>query len=293
MKSNILLKLYRIALISIAVAALVACSSFTAFAAATASPAKVIYSGSTTSQSVSVTPTVLNTFTNLMPGQTTDRQDIQIQNNSGQKIQVYFQAQPTAQNPDPATSKKLLDTLGLKITFKMDDNGTEQTLYEGPASGKTGMKDIVTNPIALGYVYGNSTSGIISAALTCPASMDNQFQRAYAKIAWNIQFDVQSVSSTTPGGGGNGGGHGYAGGGTEPTAIPENESISPDVTPQTGPDSSTASAAAETVGDDDVPLSNPPKTGENAIYLWIAAIAAVTAAVIFVIARKKTNSAAK
>ncbi|MCY1714123.1 LPXTG cell wall anchor domain-containing protein [Caproiciproducens galactitolivorans] len=292
MKSNHIVKRNRIALISIAVAALVVCSSFNAFAAAANPPFKVVYSGNNTS--VSVTPTVLDTFTGLMPGQTTDRQDILIQNNSGQKLQVYFRAQPTAENSNPVLSQKLLDTLILKITFKMDDNAAEQTLYEGPASGKTGTKDIVTNPIALGYVYENSTSGVLSAVLTVPPTMENQFQNVFAKIAWNIQFDVPSVSSKAPGGGGGGGGHDYGGGGTEPTVVSENESINPDSTPRTGPDSSSPSSAqTETVGDDEIPLSHPPKTGENASYLWIIVAAAVTAALVFLITRRKIKSQTK
>ncbi|QEY34569.1 LPXTG cell wall anchor domain-containing protein [Caproiciproducens galactitolivorans] len=295
MNSNIIRKWNRIALISIAVAALTVCSSLTAFAAAATSPIKVIYSGnSTASQSVSVNPTVLNTFTDLMPGQTTDRQDILIQNNSSQKIQVYFHADPTANISNQEISKKLLDTLILKITFKLDDNTAEQTLYEGPASGKTGTKDIVTNPIALGYVYGNSTSGVISATLTVPQTMGNQFQKALAKIAWNIQFDVPSPSSNTPGGGGGGGHGGYGGGGTEPVAVPENESIDPDSIPHTGPESSSpSSSAVEIIGNDDIPLSHPPKTGENAFYLWLVVIAALTAAMVFLITRRKIKSQTK
>ncbi|XOQ49607.1 MAG: Cell surface protein [Eubacteriales bacterium] len=295
MNSNKIRKWNRIALISIAVAALTVCSSLTAFAAAAVSPIKVIYNGNgAASQSVSVNPTVLNTFTNLMPGQTTDRQDILIQNNSSQKIQVYFRADPMADISNQEISKELLDTLILKITFKLDENTAEQTLYEGPASGKTGTKDIVTNPIALGYVYGNSTSGVISATLTVPPTMGNQFQKALAKIAWNVQFDVSSPSSNTPGGGG-GGGHGYGGGGTEPVAVPENESIDPDAIPHTGPESSSPSSSApvEIIGNDDIPLSHPPKTGENAFYLWLVVIAALTAAMVFLITRRKIKAQTK
>nr|WP_319488807.1 LPXTG cell wall anchor domain-containing protein [uncultured Caproiciproducens sp.] len=281
MKNKVLKKLNRIALISIAVAALMACSSFTAFAAVSTPEAKVIYTGTTKTVTVQ-NPVNLNTFADLMPGETTGRQSIVIQNDSSQKMQVYFQANPSEENPNKVISKKLLDGLILTVTFKLDDNTAEQTLYVGPASGKTADKDIVTNPISLGYVYGNSVTGKIFATLTAPEKMDNEFQSANAKIAWNIQFDVQTSSSS--GGGGGGGG----GGGNANNSIVF-ESINPESTPQIGPASSEP-VPAETIGNEDVPLSNPPKTGESSMYVWVFVIVALTAAVVFIVTKRKMKS---
>ncbi len=296
MKNNMFRKLNRIALISIAVAALMACSSLTAFAAESTPPAdtrtKVVYNGSGAAKAVTVeNANDLNTFKNLMPNGTTNPQDIIIQNKSGQKMQVYFRAVPTADGADKGVIKSLLNTLTLKITFKMDGKSAEQVLYDGPASGKTSDKDIISAPISLGYVYENSDSGVISATLKAPETMDNQFQRASAKITWVIQFELSDPYNP----GGHDHGHGGGGGGG---TIPDESSQPPEIigaesTPQGGPASS--ALVEEAIVNEKVPLSKPPKTGENATSTWAVLAVALTACLVFIITRRKlkTDSSSK
>jgi LPXTG-motif cell wall-anchored protein len=290
MKNDMFIKLNRIALISIAVAALMACSPLTAFAAvSSALPAdtstKVIYNGNGTTKSVTVqNADNLDTFKDLMPNGTTKPQNIVIQNKSAKKMQVYFRAVPTADNTNNETSQLLLNTLNLKITFKMDNNTAPQTLYEGLASGKTGattVKDIVTNPISLGYVYENSDSGVISATLSAPETMGNQFHLSSAKIIWEIQFEL--ANPTNPGGNSGGGGGTISEVSSQPT-----ENIDTESTPKIAPASS--SPATETIVNGDVPLSKPPKTGENAILPFSLLAIAVVAGLVFVITKRKMKA---
>jgi len=287
MKNNMFIKLNRIALISIAVATLMACSSLTAFAAQTTSsetsqPVMVTYNGSGTTVAVDYANN-LDTFRDLMPNSTTKAQKMVIRNNSSKQMQAYFRAVPAAADSNTEITASLLDTLILKVTFVKEGTTTEQVLYEGPASGKTQttpVQDIVTAPISLGYLYGNSTSGVISATLTAPETMGNQFQLASAKITWEFQFQGANPSSSG-GGGGNGGG----GGTVSDTSSQPPESIGTESTPQGGPVSSTP--AAETIVNGDVPLSNPPKTGENPALQWGIVALAVTAGFILVMTKRK------
>ncbi len=281
MKNYKFIKLNRIALISIAAAALMACSSVTAFAAVSPLPAntaaKVVYTGDgTTTKTVEVkNADNLGAFKNLMPGGTTNPQEITIENQSSQNMRVYFQAQPTE-----TTSKKVLDALQMKITFKMDNSSATQTLYEGPASGKTGtttVSDIVSTPISLGYVYGKSQSGVLSATLTAPETMNNQYQLAAADIKWIFQFELTDPVNSLP--------HNNGGGNSTPIDTVSAESIGTDSSPQAGPTVSTSSP--EEIPNDDVPLSKPPKTGEDATFLWVVIAAAAVACVVFVASRKK------
>ncbi len=280
----------RIALISIAAAVLMVCSPLTAFAAE-ATPAKVIYTGDGSTTTVAVEDAEnLNTFANLMPNQSTSPQNITIQNKSSKTMQVYFRAEPSASVSNQAASQKLLDTLILTVTFKMDDKSDVQTLYQGPASGKTSAADLVTAPISLGYVYGNSDSGKLSATLTAPETMGNEFQNINANIKWVFQFYLTDPSHHDNGGGG--GGRGNAGGGTAVSAVTvPTESIAPESTPQGGP--SVAPIGTEPVPNDDIPLSKPPKTGESPIHLWIVLVVALAACAVFVAVRGKVTPARK
>lgn len=200
MKNIISKKVNRIALISIAAAALMVCSPLTVFAAnssASDTKTKVIYTGDGTTKSVEVAnATNLDTFKNLMPGGTTNPQEIVIQNKSSQRMKVYFLAEPSANKE----AEELLKALQLEVTFKMDDSSAVQTLYKGSASGKNGttkVSDIVTSPILLGYVYKNSESGVISATLTAPETMGNEFQNASANIKWVMQFELMDPEIIT------------------------------------------------------------------------------------------------
>lgn len=287
MKNNMFIKLNRIALISIAVAALMACSSLTAFAAQatpsseTPPPVMVTYNGNGTTVAVENAYN-LNTFKDLMPNSTTKAQAIVIRNNSSKQMQAYFKAVPAAADSNTEITSSLLDTLILKVTFLKEGASTEQVLYEGPASGKTKtapVQDIVSAPISLGYLYGNSTSGVISATLTAPETMGNQFQLASAKITWEFQFQGADPSSSGGGGGG---------GTVSDTSSQPAESIGTESTPQAGPVSSTP--ATETIVNGDVPLSNPPKTGENAALQWSILAVALTAGFVFVITKRKMKT---
>lgn len=305
-------KLNRIAFVSVTAAVFLACNSATAFAAgSSASPsssssssaetgaAKVVYSGNGTTKTVTVEHADdLDTFKDLMPGGSTQPQNIIVANQSSKKMEVYFQATPT--EPE---NQKLLDALQLKITFRMDDTASEQTLYSGPASGKSGdtsgQTDIATNPVRLGYVYGNSESGVISAVLTVPETMGNQYASAQANLKWSLVFELDDSSSSRSGGGGGGGGGGNEGG--NPSAPSSGEVINPESTPEAGPVSSSSTAnpssgsssgsssGPEQITDDGVPLSRPPKTGQNPLDLWILILAAAVSLAVFLVFRAKAH----
>lgn len=199
-------------------------------------PAKVVYTGDGTTKSVqTLNAANLDTFWNLMPGGSTAPQNIVVENRSSRNMGVYFQAQAA----DDKTAG-LLSELQLKVTFKMDDGSAVQTLYDGPASGKSGtsaVSDIVTSPIRLGYVYGNSTSGVISAVLIAPETMQNRFELAQSTLKWTLQFELAS-----------------------PPVSSKPESIGEESTPLVPPSSS--KTPGEPIPDEGVPLS-PPKTGQN------------------------------
>ncbi|HEX3037778.1 MAG TPA: hypothetical protein VHO94_02140 [Oscillospiraceae bacterium] len=263
MKNMISKKKKRIALISIAAAALMVCSPLTVFAANTTSDTrtKVVYAGDGTTKTVQVlNADNLDTFMNLMPGDTTKAQQITIQNKCSQKMKVYFHAEPTG-TAEAAISQKLLDKLQLQITFKMDDNSAAKVLYNGPASGKTGttassaVTNDVTNQILLGYVYGNAESGLISATLTAPEDMDNQYQAAKANIKWVMQFEL-----------------------LEPEVVSENSVplVNP---PSNGPDKPTV------VSENPIPLS--PVTGDTQTrtYVWILAAVILVAVCVIAVMR--------
>jgi hypothetical protein len=263
MKNIISKKGKRIALISIAAAALIVCSPLTAFAANTASDTKtkVVYAGDGTTKTVQVlNADNLDTFMNLMPGGTTKVQQITIQNKCSQKMKAYFHAEPTG-TAETAISQKLLDKLQLQISFKMDDNSAEKVLYNGSASGKTGatassaVTNDVTNQILLGYVYGNAQSGLISATLTAPEDMDNQYQAAKANIKWVMQFEL-----------------------LEPEVVSDNSVplVNP---PSNSPDKPTI------VSENPIPLS--PVTGDTQTrtYVWILAAVILVAVCVIVVMR--------
>ena len=280
MKINKYKKGNRIALISIAAAALMACSPVTAFAAVS-TPAddtvtRVIYTGNGTAASVEVKNPV--NYINLMPGGSTNMKSITIENPSSKDMLVYFQAQPA-----DTTSQNLLNALKLTVKFKMDDKSDVQTLYEGLASGQTGttaVNDIVSKQICLGKVYANSVSGVISATLTAPETMGNAYQNAGADIKWVLQFQLADPINSIPynyGGGGGGGG----GGGTVAQPV---VSIAPESTPQGGP--SVSSKPTEEIPNENVPLSTP-KTGQDPVYIWIILAIALIACIVIVAAQNK------
>lgn len=283
------LKTNRIALILILIAVSFAFNPLTAFAAQSGDVAdvKVIYSGNGTSQAVSLqNADNLDTFKNLMPNGSTKPQNIIIQNKSTKKMRVYFWANPTADANNKEISQKLLDTLELKITFQMDDSSGVMTLYDGPLSGKAGKtktKDIVSAPISLGYVYQNSQSGLITATLTAPETMGNEFKLAQASVQWQIQFELENSASS--GGGTGGGGTGSGGNVVSEASSRPVESIDGDSTPMIGPTSSVI--PTEKIDNEDVPLSKPPKTGENTTAPWIIFAVAVLALLVFVFVKRK------
>ncbi len=248
----------------------------------------------------------LDTFRGLMPGGSTEPQKIVVRNESGKKMGVYFRAQP---KDDAAAG--LLDVLQLTVTFKMDGDSKERTLYQGPASGKTGTAagtgDIITAPIRLGYVYGNSTSGEISAVLTAPKGMGNTYQSAQAEIGWALQFELASDGGggDHDGGGGNHGGGGGSGGTPASSTPPESigdESV-PKAEPSSGGGSSSESGPAsgtpsrrdsdapsgENVPDGDVPLSSPPKTGQDRMLPVLVCAAAAASLLVFAVAKRKSE----
>jgi len=274
MKNIIYKKVNRIALISIAAAALMVCSPLTAFAANTDARTKVVYTGDGTTKTVQVlNADNLDTFLNLMPGGSTKAQEITVQNQCSQKMKVYFHAEPTTTAENAAVSQKLLDKLQLQITFKMDDSSNTKTLYNGPASGKSGttanseISDDVTKQILLGYVYGNADSGVISATLTAPEDIDNQYQAAKANIKWVMQFEL-----------------------LDPEVVSDNS------VPLGGPSSKTPDKPT-IVPENPIPLS-PPATGDTQTvsYVWVLAAAIVVAGSVIVVVRiqnKKSKNSPK
>ncbi|HEX3039236.1 MAG TPA: hypothetical protein VHP54_02945 [Caproiciproducens sp.] len=280
MKKFNLKKLNRIALISFVAAAFLACNSLTAYAALSPQT-RVVYTGGGTSSSIAVENAEnLDAFKGLMPGGTTKPQNITIANRGSQNARVYFQAQPT-----DISGQNVLQALQLKVTFKMDDSSGEKILYEGPASGTSGKaadsansqdKHVTdaTKQIPLGFVYANSETGVISATLTAPETMGNEYRNAQASIKWILQFETDSISSIPHNN--NGGGDG--GGGTNIAT----ESIAENPTPQVGP-----SSVPEEIPNEDIPLSNPPKTGQDPAILWGAAALAAAACAVFALTRRK------
>jgi hypothetical protein len=280
-------KLNRIALISFVAAAFLACNSITAHAASAAdTPAKVIYTGGGTPSSIAVENAEnLDAFKGLMPGGTTKPQNITIANRGSRNARVYFQAQPS-----DISGQNVLQALQMKVTFKMDDSSGEKVLYEGPASGTSGKaadsansedKRITdaTKEIPLGFVYANSETGVISATLTAPETMGNEYRNAQADIKWVFRFETDSINSIPrdiEGGGGGGGGGNIA-----------TESIAENPTPQVGP-----SSAPEEIPNEDIPLSNPPKTGQDPTILWGAAALAAAACAVFAVTRRKIRHGA-
>lgn len=254
----------RIALISLAAAMLVAGSSFTAFAAAR-QPVYVTYAEQGNSLSVSA-PETMDIFKNIVPGQTTDPQDIVVRNRGSKKMRVYFQAQP---GTDTQKAKALLDTLNLEITFQADENSAKKVLYSGHASGKSGtagVADIVTDKLLLGTVNANSETGTISAVIRAPSTMGNEFQSAAAEVKWVLQLEA---------------------------VTPPPESIGDESTPLVNP----SSAPAESIGEEPTPLTppdltKPPKTGQDSQFLWIVLIVALVSVVAFIAVREKIHHAA-
>jgi hypothetical protein len=281
MRSFEFIKPGRAALLSVLLSALVALLPAGAFAASSDDDeVTVAYTGNGSTSTVQVLNAEnLDTFKNLMPGGSTQPQNIVIQNRSSVKMNVYFQAKPT-----DSESAALLEELQLTVTFKMDDSAAEKTLYQGPASGKngtTGTKDITSSLIKLGYIYGNSTSGVISAVLTAPETMGNEYQSSQSSIEWVVQFE------RTPSGGGGG-----DGGGTTSTDSNPPESIGPESTPAAGPSSaasSQTSGTGENIPAEGIPLSPPPKTGQNVLFPVIISAGAGISLLVFLIARRKAS----
>ena len=291
MKISSMKKSKRIALISVAAAMLAVCSPVSAFATGQSDQqVTVTYTGDGSTTTVDVENP--NTFEDLMPNAPAKLQNFVIQNDSSKQMTVYFQALPA--NASDSTVD-LLNELDLTVTFKMDDDSQTQTLYSGKASGKVGtgsQTDITTAKIPLGYVYGKSKSGNITAALSAPETMDNTYAKASAAIRWVFQFQLADPTHNGGGGGGGGGGA-NAPGDAVISSLPPVESIAPESIPQGGPASSSPTSSPESIPNESVPLSKPPKTGETPVYLWIVLVAALAACAVFVAARGKTKSSGK
>ncbi|NLJ32076.1 MAG: hypothetical protein GX424_10835 [Clostridiales bacterium] len=252
----------RIALISLAASLLFmsAGPSLTSFAAVQ-NPVYVTYNGTANTLQAGDSGAI---FQGLMPGGTSDQQNVVIRNQSSNKMRVYFQAQP---GTDTEKVKALLDTLVLNVTFKMDDGSSTKVLYQGPASGKTGTADIVTDQILLGTVNANSETGIISASIHAPETMGNEFASATANLQWVLQLE----------------------------AVASPESIGEESTPLVNP----SSTPAESIGEESTPqasptdLTQPPKTGQDPRFIWIVLIAALVSVAAIVIVQGKRRSAQK
>lgn len=265
MKYLKLKKMNRIALISLAASVLFlsAGPSLTSFAAAQ-SPVYVTYNGSTNTLQAD-TPGAL--FKGLMPGGTSDPQNIVIRNQGGKKMNVYFQLQTDAGTEQ---AKALLDRLDLTVTFQPESGAAAQTLYQGPAAGKAGTglaADLVSNPILLGSVKANSETGAISAVIHAPAEMGNEYQSAAASLKWTVQ--LEAVASPT-------------------------ESIGEESSPLVNP----SSRPTESIGEESRPLSppdltRPPKTGQDPQFLWFVLIAALVSIAVVIVVRERLRPVKK
>lgn len=125
----------------------------------------------------------------MMPGDV-GTQDILIHNQFNKKVKLYLKTEIAGflTPQDRERSERLLDALKLKLTLSRV-GAPESTLYDGTASGPPIGKEI-----ALG-TYAKGAQAAITATLTVPAELGNEFQDAAGKVKW--VFYCKEVTSST------------------------------------------------------------------------------------------------
>lgn len=125
----------------------------------------------------------------MMPGDV-GTQDILIHNQFNKKVKLYLKTEVAGfMTPqDRERSERLLDALELKLTLSRV-GAAESTLFDGTAAGPPIGKEI-----ALG-TYAKGAQATITATLTVPAELLNEFQDAAGKVKW--VFYCKEVTSST------------------------------------------------------------------------------------------------
>lgn len=128
----------------------------------------------------------------MMPGDV-GTQTILIHNQYSKKVKLYLKTEVAGfmSQQDRERSERLLEELELKLTLSRS-GAPESTLYEGLASGPPTGREI-----ALG-TYAKGAQGTITATLTVPAELGNEFQDAVGKVKWVFYCkEVTSSSSSS------------------------------------------------------------------------------------------------
>ena len=127
----------------------------------------------------------------MMPGDV-GTQDILIHNQLNKKVKLYLKTEVAGflTPQERERSERLLDALEIKLTLSRAGSPII-TLYEGPASGPPIGKEI-----ALG-TYSKGAQATITATLTVPAELGNEFQDAAGKVKWVFYCKEVTSSSTS------------------------------------------------------------------------------------------------
>ncbi len=128
----------------------------------------------------------------MMPGDV-GTQEILLHNEYNKRVRLYLKTEAAnfLSQEKREISERLLDAMTLKLVLKAP-GGQESVLYEGKASGPEAGKEI-----SLG-TYSKGAKGTITATLTIPATLGNEFQDAQGKVKWTFYCkEVTSTSSRT------------------------------------------------------------------------------------------------
>ncbi len=126
----------------------------------------------------------------LMPG-AVGTQTININNKNSRTVDIYLKtaAADFLTEEQQAQSQALLENLTLTLVLKKP-GGSTSTLYSGPATGPQSGKTI-----SLGK-YRKNQAGTITATLTVPSELDNEFQNAVGKTKWIFSCVQRDDSSS-------------------------------------------------------------------------------------------------
>lgn len=124
----------------------------------------------------------------MMPGDV-GTQTILIHNQYYKKVRLYLKTEAAGSllDGERKLSAKLLDELELTLTLSRPGKA-DTTLYSGPASGDPDKE------IVLG-TYAKGDKATITATLTVPETLGNEFQDAVGKVKW--VFYCKEVTTTS------------------------------------------------------------------------------------------------
>ncbi len=117
-------------------------------------------------------------FKNLMPSMAVE-QPITVKNSFTKTVNIYLKIESATfeDTTDAEQSKKLLDALDLKLSLK-EPNGQTSEIFNEKASGTTDGKRILLG------TYAPAKTGSITATVTMPAELGNDFQNLQGKTVW-------------------------------------------------------------------------------------------------------------